>query len=489
MEPTQEQSVLPTPIENIETQESPTEETEPIKDVKTFWERLDEVLNQNNQMKERMNELIEQFPETEQINQRYRSAIFQPERIVISSNNSPDSVAISNKELDPDTGHEVGELFNSFRCRLQRALVNVKSIQLLSATIPNAVQNIPDNQTIFFYYRIPTLQLFSAPWNIATNYEASEVVTYNGRYYVAGAPNIGVQPGTDEEIWWDNGVDGTRPNYYTIYAIPEATIQVVILLPTFGYAPEYLAPGNQNVFNRTFQDYGDLVTTLNACANGVVSASVPGDIEFTYNPTLNKIQMEGLDGDYYYLPCGYNDPNIVTYMQNTNSDAFWTNQQPLLNPYDMWTRGYTLNLRLGFTWNGNIPLIDDSNGTWDIEDAVWNYLRPTDPIYVPLYTYQQDILTFNSYPDLVNTSCVRIFCDAVQGSTEDSNDDVGLLSIVPINTTNLGVGFYQNNFNNALTKVPKIITEIGISMLNDQNQPFKIPNSAVVLLELAIEYY
>ena len=73
-------------------------------------------------------------------------------------------------------------------------------------------------------------------------------------------------------------------------------------------------------------------------------------------------------------------------------------------------------------------------------------------------------------------------------AVQDPQNLDGLLSLVPINATNLGVSFYQNNFNNPLTKIPDNITQIGITMLNDQGLPFYMPNSAVVLLELAVEY-
>ena len=115
-------------------------------------------------------------------------------------------------------------------------------------------------------------------------------------------------------------------------------------------------------------------------------------------------------------------------------------------------------------------------------------MRGKDPVYLPP-DWTPNLLTANSYADLVNTSCVRVYCDTTFGSTQDSTGGGGLLSIVPVNTTNLGVGFYQNNFNNPLTKIPRIIPEINIRLLNDLGQPYLLPNSATVTLELAMEYY
>ena len=124
-------------------------------------------------------------------------------------------------------------------------------------------------------------------------------------------------------------------------------------------------------------------------------------------------------------------------------------------------------------------------------------MRPKDPRFLAapfnLQPWTADQVTANSYGDLVNTSCVRIYADVIMGSTQDSNntkqdDAEGLLSVVPINATNLGVGFYQNNFDNKLTKLPSIITEVGVRLVNDQGLPFSLPNSATVLLELSIDY-
>jgi hypothetical protein len=74
------------------------------------------------------------------------------------------------------------------------------------------------------------------------------------------------------------------------------------------------------------------------------------------------------------------------------------------------------------------------------------------------------------------------------GSTQDSNGKAGLLSVVPMNASNLAVGYYQNNFNNPLTKVPDIISEIQILLVTESGDPFYLPNSAVVTLEMYVLY-
>lgn len=521
--PTQQQDELPptpaAPVEEAVQQAEGEAEVEPTKSVKNFWERLDEVFTQNSQLREQMNELLEQFPDTQKINQDFKSFIFQPERLSLCSNDDIQPSTNPNTGLipfSPAVGHVPSEKFSNFRIRLRRPLRNVKTIQLLSAVIPNAIQNIPDEQVFFFWYRLRkvgdgiTINATTAnkgAWNGATNYGAGDIVTFLGNTFVAIQPNQNYQPvGVQLGVWWSPVVlpaDTTRPNYYDINSY---NIRYLWLSPTYYFPYEYSAAGNQLLFNRTFQDYNDIVNTLNfIIAQNNILNNAQNDISFQYDATLNKIIMvpnpANLTAGYYYLPCGYEDPNIKTFMNSTG--IIYGLQEQFAANYLKYIPGYTLNLRLGFTWNGVYPNPFLSANAWSnssLLNILWWYMRKQDPGFNPpnfLPTWIQNVITFNSYPDLVNTSCVRVYADFALGSTQDSLGSTtpsgtptidGLLSIVPVNTTNLGVGFYQNNFNNPLTKIPANLTEIGISMYTDQGLPYYLPNSASVLLELAMEY-
>lgn len=555
------------PIEEQAIEQPTEEETAPTKSVKNFWERLDEVFNLSSQTNQNLEQILEQFPEVAQINQQFSSALFQPERISLCSNDDiqPSSqipgVEEQTKPYNPATGHFPSEYFSNFRIRLQRPLRNVKSLQLLSATIPNATTNIPDSQTFFWWYKLRSVaEAIQGPfdlgtvyfpgdivlyntnywvcviengtivpanywtevmigiissnspsqWNSATGYNINDQVQYNGKVYICTTGNTNLPP---DRIYWKQTTlpaDQTRPNYYDLNPYH---LYYVYLAPTYFYPNDYL-DNKPNYFNRTFRDYQDLVDALNFCMGqpqGNTNAPVD-DITFQYSPVLNKIIMvplaTELAADYYYLPCGYEDPNIAAFMQDTGTSAHFTIYfggpgGTAYAPSDLaFTPQSTLNTRLGFTWNGRFQNVFSVANPWS-DPSFFNifywYMRKTDPILTavagPMIT---ETITANSYGDLVNTSCVRIYADFTFGSTQDSLGSTnstnvpireGLLSIVPVNTNNLGVGFYQNNFNNALTKIPKNITEIGIAMLTDQGLPFYLPNSATVLLELAVEYY
>ena len=544
-----------TPIVEQAIEETQAEET-PTKTVKNFWERLDEVFNLSKQTNQNLEQILEQFPEVQQINQQYSSALFQPERISLCSNDDIQgntSAPTLESVITPPTdvqGHYSSEYFSNFRVRLLRPLRNVKSIQLLSATIPNATTNIPDSQTFYWWYKIRNVaDSIIGAWNGATSYTPGDIVSYGGNNLVCATPSTNVIPATywtqvqlpilpttptwssttayvigniiqynnvmyqctnnntnirpDLTYWLPTTLpaDTTRPNYYDLNVYH---LYYVYLAPTYFYPADYV-PNEPNYFNRTYQDYQDIVDALNFCmsqAQGNNNAQL--DISFQYNATLNKIIMvpspAQLADGYYFVPCGYEDPNIPLFMASPGTVNFGGNRAYIRTAIPF-TPQSILNTRLGFTWNGRIPNVFLFNDPWSsssILSTLYWYMRKTDPyltaINGPMIT---ETITANSYCDLVNTSCVRIYADFTFGSTQDSLGSTntasepvreGLLSIIPVNTNNLGVGFYQNNFNNPLTKIPKNIAEIGISMLTDQGLPFYLPNSATVLLECAIEY-
>lgn len=493
----QEEQELPTEEETPQ-EEKVSEDVQPTKSVKNFWERLDEVFTQNTELRERMEELVEQFPSEQKVNQEYKSFIFQPERIALSSN---DDVVPSNDiawNLKSNQGHKAAETFSSFRIRLKRSIVNPKSIQLLSAVIPNAIQNIPDNQCIFFYYRLRTVANSNlGVWAVGTTYNPGDIVTFGVNTFVCMKTITGLQPIVPYlGVYWLQitlPANTARPNYYDINPY---RIQIVFLQPTFGYPPE--DTGNYLLYNRTFQDYEDLTNSLVAAANNGITASIVGDLNFYYDTTLNKFQVQGAQVNaatpFYYLPCGYEDPNIPVAMAAASTVA--SPLYPLLGAYsisDIYTPGYSLNLRLGFTWNGVYPNPFIAGNIYTdptlLPTLLFFYLRAKDPGVPPTpANWNENLLTANSYGDLVNTSCVRIYTDVSLASAEDSSNQEGLLSVVPVNTSNLGVGFYQNNFSNPLTKIPQILSEIGIRLVNDQGLPYSLPNSATVILEMAITY-
>jgi len=522
-------------MEQLPLVEESTPTQEPIRDVGTFWERLDEVLDlikTGGTRMDRVEEILKEFPEQVGFARDYKSFLFQPERISVSTGeNITTTVYQSRYDIDvsnniiiePNSGHQPGETYSAYRVALRRGLVNVKSIQLLSAIIPNPIESIPDNELVFFYYMLRSFENSEqGAWTVDTVYSAGDIVTYLGLTYAVLQEikaTAGFPPNNDVDYIFYIPItppaDTTRPNYFDINA---EKVRVVCISPTYGLPPDYFGP-DLNIYNSSWEDYPSLLATLNACANDARTASHPGDIQFAYNTSLRRFQVEGQFGDQYYLPCGNKDLNIESFWRNYRAGIelrdteVFNNLRPSPDVLYQSNSGLTLNRRLGFTWNGSFFQIYDDAVLFEpyqsnaMPDSLWYYLRPSDPIYVynapapppgdpppaPWESYNHlmtsDTLTANTYANLCHTSAVRVFCDVILGSTQQGTvTQTGLLSLVPINSNELGISFYQNNFNNPLSKIPKIITELGFRFVTDTDQPYVLPTSAYILLELAVEY-
>lgn len=168
--------------------------------------------------------------------------------------NQPELVSLSSANATA-TGASYG--YSQFNVNMPRPILEVETLQLLTANIPLCTQNIPDTACVFWYYR---LDLYA------------------------------------------NTVPNTENLFY------------VRLLPSY-YKPEFFQPApsvyGQNI---TFNDYPSVATQLAlsckrdlAYDNAVASAGewlgsaayqsqfIPQDITITYNSTQNKFQMTGLN--------------------------------------------------------------------------------------------------------------------------------------------------------------------------------------------------
>lgn len=387
-----------------------------------------------------MDELLQAFPSRQQVNDSFKSFLFQPERVSL---NSRQAIAVANQIQDNDSD---SDSYFQFSCELKTPLLRVKSLELLRATIPNAVPSIPNDQLFFFYYRVPE-----------------------------GNPG---EPDFDEFIS-DN-------------------ILVVQLYPdNFYFSPNATLNPNQWGRNTSFGDYDELVAQLNLATtqnsfrlNVTNQRFIAGDITFSYNDTLKRITMKGnnmFDNlgnfQYYYSPVGYNDPNlqpvIAEILANYAGGGFSV-------PITINTEGYTLNRRLGFTFNGLLQMPPtNGNDVGVIARRVIPYVSMPYP-FVPATTNQT--YTAENPADLVNSGNIFLYCDIAGGSTQDTNANERLLAVIPTNASNLGVIFGESKIPCELTKTSENIYTLNFTLLNDTGQPFYLPTNAYVNLELKVTY-
>lgn len=380
-----------------------------------------------------MDSLIETyFPETMKISNNFKSFLYQPERVSL---NSQDDITGTNEGNDKFN-------YSKFTIRLSRPCLNVKSIQLLRCSLPTPLPSFPNTELVFWYYRITTARL--------------------------NLPRIASEIGFVRLL----------PSTYVSYLYAEAAV---------GF-PQIA--GNEYGYNRSFTDYQDLVDELNRAAandpcNGVSPATIPNyypnDITFGYDQRTNRIYFVGNEPGLWYVPVSFEDPNLTDidpgppfntgYLVNQNFALLTANpaigasslsvpEGQQYNPYR------PLSLRLGWTWN-NQP----------------NENKSLQITYTGAKNYAQ------TYADLVHTSDAYIYVNFVGASSLDSAGNSGLLSVVPLNTANNAVGFFNNVMSNPLTKIPTQIQEIEIRLKDDAGNDLMLPNSAIVNLELGFTYH
>jgi hypothetical protein len=459
----------------------------------------------------------------------FYSAWASPDQLSLYTNDSPSFISVGNKVVV--TGTSVPQ-YNTVFTVLQvftaggkgnwrilvssttNSLVTSGTIQAYAAqTVQNYYVSITDSNLNNAPFASPTnwvsvgqsgdtTVLVYPPWDPTTNFSNGTTVFYTSTdgytyFYLCILNSQGNQPDISPLYWTQVSRSvSTSPNWFDIQPGLVAFNRLwPSTVPPDIYNPTTVTNAT-TARNTTFPDYPTFVNALNATNQSAYSCQIPGDILFTYNETLNKIQwvpqnqlawVNGVfNNGYYYLYIGWNDPNYKA-MASLNT----LNQK----------YGYTLNLRSGFTWNGEFSLPSNPwNGFYGnllFATQIANYFTPFagsnqqggPSIYSIFATNPtKSVVTANSYPDLVYTQSIRLYCDLTQGSTQDSAGNAGLLSVVPLSATSLGVTFYQNNFNNPLTKVPEQILSITIVMKTDSGDDYVLPSSASVSFELGIQY-
>jgi len=395
-----------------------------------------------------MEQLIEDLPNKKPISEVIPKYYFaQPERVFINSINDTDFVK-SSSSIDE-------EAYSAIRVKFPRPILNLRTIELISAQIPIPTTNIPDTETTFFYYRV--------------------------------------------------GHDGINnaPSPLTL-----ANLKMVRLLPSY-YKEEFFSPANYAAygFNRTFTDYQDLSNELaKSCLRDPTSDNgltyhIPGDISLFFDPALNRFRMLGNNTyvgglfTYYYIAAGFRDRNVALLQATLQSITTGDQNTPGFpgQPFKLFRN---LNLRLGWGWDG----LNNDVSTIGVNQTGLNLslLNRFRPLPTTVFTMGEDLYfviataylynTADSFADLVYSSVCSIYTDVIGCSTTDTNRDSGLLATIPLNTANLGVAFWSSGFSRPLTKISENLYEMSLEFRTDTGVPFYFPNSSVFTFELSLTY-
>lgn len=351
------------------------------------------------------------------------SRVFSPERYLFSSKD--------NQTADASL------YYNSFKINLASPILNVKSLELLRATVPCIFPTIPDSETTFWYYRLPK------------------------------------QVGFDEPV-------PPSPEY----------LHCVRLQPSF--VPKELVYEGDYPINRIYSGYEDLLGDLKkACVADVNNPYfIEGDIDFEYDEVLKKFVFvgknvygdvmgdDGLIIQYFYSYAGFKDPSVEAakvVLYNASKDNFGIVG---LDGQPFWA-GRDLNQRLGFVWSGDLLSQNDYR----------NHIRPV-PHYIRGNAVLFDVpkYTAESYADLVHSANLHIYCNFVSGSGYDTQGNPNLLDTISLETGVLGVASYQNSVDTHMYKVNNDIYEVQFFLRTDSGAPFSLPKSAITVFEIKFSY-
>ena len=257
------------------------------------------------------------------------------------------------------------------------------------------------------------------------------------------------------------------------------TLRCVRLYPSYYQPPAAFTAYTKN---RYFSDPADFVTQLNLAASaGGDSVTynpywVAGDVTFAYNATTRQITFTGNTAGRYYIPAGWNDPIVNAALDDITMPNYNNIANTTIQPF---LPQYTLNLRVGYAMSGNAI------------GQQGNISSTANPLYADLTNTAYPngtAVPADSFPNLVYTQCVYLYSNIVAGVSLGSNKQHNLLAVVPVNAPILGVIQYTALTVNMMSKITDTIYEIQVEMRDDANQPFTLPDSAQVNIELAFVY-
>jgi len=356
----------------------------------------------------------------------YKSAVYQPDKISINSKDDSSEIVYADNRPG---------FFNTFRINFKTPILNVKSLNLLKTTIPIITTNIPDQELVFWYYRLPLQVPFTEP--VPPDIEYLKCIRIQPSYYSR---------------------DLVSPNF---------------------------------PINRYYNTYQDLLYDLNlACLSDLNNPYFDaGDIQFAFDLSSNKFSYRGNNVydefgqlQFFYSYAGYDDPNVIIaseILQGISANNFGIQGMPG-QPY---TKGRTLNVRLGMTWSGIT------------NDYIYykNHLRPVPDYMVNALSLAREssIYTAESYACLVYSQNCNIYCNVASSSSYSSENGgtPNFLMSVPLNTSALGVSYYNNTQKYTLSHVPREIYTIEFTLRTDTNEDFYFPDSENVNLEIGFEFY
>jgi hypothetical protein len=324
-----------------------------------------------------------------------------------------------------DTNRGTNAVYSSFTNDLGVAVLNAKRLHLLRATIPIPKLQIPDYQLVFYYYELP---------------------------------------------------DATT--------VPTAThLKAVRLVPS-----DYVPAASFTAFTRNvfYTDPAALVTQLNLAASaGGDSVTyntlwVSGGVTFAYSTTTKQITWYGNTASKYYANAGWNDPIV----QASQADAtkITTNNFGGSTTIQPFVLGATLNQRVGYALSGTCTPPQSFGAA--VANSIANLTGKAK------ITGSTGVVPADSYPCLVFTQNIYLYANIISNGGLGNYGRKNLMAVINVDVPSFGVvQFVTSYYGGEATPIPHELYAVNIEMRDDFNQPFNLPQSANVNVELGLEYH
>jgi hypothetical protein len=244
--------------------------------------------------------------------------------------------------------------------------------------------------------------------------------------------------------------------------------------------------------NKYFNNGTELVAALNTASftGGDISTYNPswiaGDVLFSFDTSTRKISFAGTVPTYHYAPVPADHPALAGFLSdgihNIRMNAYNSSNTYLTATPQPYSTTVTMNERLGFAQNYlNRGMFWGANSILGCGTSTGVPLICTG---VGAPTVEAD-----SFPILLGSQNLNIYCNAVSGSGQDSRRRRQLIATIPIENAPLGVCSYTlTSVEGHLLSVLGEIYSLQFTFLDDWGNPFFFNPNFNVNLELSVWY-
>jgi len=414
---------------------------------------------------------------------------------VMNTVNTPDRLSL---DAYADTERNGNATYYSFNNNLGVAILNAKQLHLLRATIPNVKLQIADYQLVFFYYQLPDAS------TVPNSTHLKAVRLYPSDY----VPPSGFTTYTKNIFFTDPSVLATQLTTAGAASGDSATYNKLWVSGDVSFT--YSSTTRQITFtgatsakyyaNAGFNDQ-NVLAVMNNTATTIVTSATGDGTNGTYlvsntagiyvgsTVVITGAVTSGYNGTFTVTAVTGNTSFVVA--NTTPTGSAFVNGKVVVTPNVMLTYNYnastslqpmvtgvTLNQRVGYALSGT-SVAPYSFGAGISGVANLTGIARATSTAVPV----------DSYPCLVYSQNIYLYSNLVGNQGLANYGHKNLLAIINIEVPSFGVIQFVGSYNGGEAHpLPDEIYGVGIEMRDDNNQPFSLPLSANVNIELAIDY-